>query len=132
MKKEIEVPSVGESITSGVIVSWLAHNGDHVKEGDIIFELETDKATLEIPSPDTGILEIVVEEGTQVSIGQTVALLASGEDVVPSAVPAPQQSPAAPPISKEPEPPKPPESRLEQRPLSPIRRTTVTRLGKYL
>ena len=139
MKKEIEVPSVGESITSGVIVSWLANNGDHVKEGDIIFELETDKATLEIPSPDTGILEILVEQGSEVSIGQTVALLTSGEDMVPSAVPAPQKSPAAqkvepatPPISKEPTPPKAQSRRTERIPMSTIRSKTAERLVKAI
>ena len=75
MKNEIKVPSVGESITTGVVVSWLKHNGDQIQEGDILFELETDKAVLEIPSPGAGTLEILVKEGTEVSIGQTVGLL---------------------------------------------------------
>ena len=46
MKHDIKVPEVGESITTGVIVSWIKHNGDQVQEGDILFELETDKAVL--------------------------------------------------------------------------------------
>ncbi|MHC4727384.1 MAG: 2-oxoglutarate dehydrogenase complex dihydrolipoyllysine-residue succinyltransferase [Planctomycetota bacterium] len=75
MKNEIKVPSVGESITTGVIVSWLRHNGDQIEEGDMLFELETDKAVLEIPSPCAGTLEILIKEGTEVSIGQTVGLL---------------------------------------------------------
>ncbi|MBW8038545.1 MAG: dihydrolipoyllysine-residue succinyltransferase [Planctomycetes bacterium] len=75
MKKEVKIPPIGESITSGVIVSWLKHNGDQVKEDETLFELETDKAVLEIPSPGAGTLEILVEEGAEVSIGQTVALL---------------------------------------------------------
>ncbi|MHC4510542.1 MAG: lipoyl domain-containing protein [Planctomycetota bacterium] len=72
MKTEVKVPSVGESITTGVVVAWLKHNGDQVQEGQDLFELETDKAVLEIPSPGAGVLEILVEEGTEVSIGQTV------------------------------------------------------------
>ena len=87
MKKEVNIPEIGESITTGVIVSWLKHNGDQVKEGETLFELETDKALLEIPSPGTGILEILVEEGTEVSIGQTVALL--GTDDAETVEPAP-------------------------------------------
>jgi 2-oxoglutarate dehydrogenase E2 component (dihydrolipoamide succinyltransferase) len=94
MKEEIKVPSVGESITTGVIVSWLKHNGDKVEEGDILFELETDKAVLEIPSTGAGTLEILVEEGKEVSIGQTVALLGSGDVEKQTAPPTPQQKPA--------------------------------------
>jgi 2-oxoglutarate dehydrogenase E2 component (dihydrolipoamide succinyltransferase) len=95
MKEEIKVPSVGESITTGVIVSWLKHNGDQVQEGDILFELETDKAVLEIPSTGAGTLEILVEEGNEVSIGQTVAMLESGAAEKQTAIPEPQQKPAA-------------------------------------
>ena len=80
MKNEINVPSVGESITTGVVVSWLKNNGDLVKDGDMIFELETDKAVLEIPSPGAGRLEILVGEGTEVSIG-TVKLKGRGHAI---------------------------------------------------
>ncbi|MBW7988719.1 MAG: 2-oxoglutarate dehydrogenase complex dihydrolipoyllysine-residue succinyltransferase [Planctomycetes bacterium] len=80
MKNEINVPSVGESITTGVVVSWLKNNGDQVAEGDMLFELETDKAVLEIPSPGAGTLEILVAEGTEVSIGQTVGMLGQDDD----------------------------------------------------
>lgn len=79
MKEEIKVPSVGESITTGVIVGWRKQTGDSVQDGEILFELETDKAVLEIPSPGSGTLEILVEEGTEVEIGQTVATLGEGE-----------------------------------------------------
>jgi 2-oxoglutarate dehydrogenase E2 component (dihydrolipoamide succinyltransferase) len=79
MKKEVKVPSVGESINTGVIVSWIKHSGDKVREGENLFELETDKAVLEIPSPGAGILETLVKEGTEVTIGQTVAMLSSEE-----------------------------------------------------
>jgi 2-oxoglutarate dehydrogenase E2 component (dihydrolipoamide succinyltransferase) len=88
MKKDVKVPSVGESINTGVIVSWLRHSGDKVKEGENLFELETDKAVLEIPSPGAGILETLVEEGTEVSIGQTVAMLSSQEKEEKTAAPS--------------------------------------------
>ncbi len=95
MKEEIKVPSVGESITSGVVVSWLKHNGDHVEDGDILFELETDKAVLEIPSTGSGTLEVLVAEGTEVEIGQTVAMLDQGDAAAQPSAPAPQELPAA-------------------------------------
>ena len=94
MKEEIKIPSVGESITSGVIVAWLKQNGDFVQDGDILFELETDKAVLEIPSTGSGTLEILTDEGAEVSIGQTVALLDAGGNAVKSGA-TPQREAAA-------------------------------------
>lgn len=73
MKEEIKVPSVGESVTEGVLSAWIVHDGDIASEGDPLFELESDKATLEVPSPVSGKLEIEVEEGSDVEIGQVVA-----------------------------------------------------------
>jgi 2-oxoglutarate dehydrogenase E2 component (dihydrolipoamide succinyltransferase) len=92
MKKEVKVPSVGESINTGVIVSWLKHSGDKVEEGENLFELETDKAVLEIPSPGAGILETLVEEGTEVEIGQTVAMLSSEKKEKKAAPPRKKES----------------------------------------
>ena len=54
MKIEVKIPSVGESIVSGVLTRWLVKNNDIVSEGDNIFEMETDKATVEVPSPASG------------------------------------------------------------------------------
>jgi len=87
MKEEIKVPSVGESITTGVIVTWLKQNGDSVQDGDILFELETDKAVLEIPSTGSGTLKILVDEGTEVAIGQTVAMLGDGQAAAKPSIP---------------------------------------------
>ena len=72
MKEEIKVPSVGESITTGTVAAWLRRDGERVKEGEKLFELETDKALIEVPCPGTGVLKIEVPEGTDVEIGQTV------------------------------------------------------------
>jgi 2-oxoglutarate dehydrogenase E2 component (dihydrolipoamide succinyltransferase) len=136
MKKNIEVPSVGESITSGVIVSWLASDGQQVKEGDIIFELETDKATLEIPAPGAGTLEILIKEDTEVAIGQTVGTLSSGEEAAKPATPTPEEPPA---VSLPPTPPATPavapaqntdaeKRRTETVPMTTIRKRTAKRL----
>lgn len=72
---DIKVPSVGESVSSGILAVWLKKDGDFVREGDELFELETDKATMAIPAPAAGQLKILVVEGTEVDIGASVATI---------------------------------------------------------
>ena len=88
MAQDIIVPQMGESITEGILASWIAADGSFVNEGDPIFELETDKVTTEVPAPCSGVLSIQTEEGTDVEIGAVVASIdPSGEA---SAAPAPK------------------------------------------
>jgi 2-oxoglutarate dehydrogenase E2 component (dihydrolipoamide succinyltransferase) len=75
MKTDVEVPSVGESVSQGYLASWLKADGEMVNEGDELFELETDKATVAVPAPAGGVLRIAVEEGSDVEVGQVVASL---------------------------------------------------------
>ncbi len=74
----ILVPSFGESITSGVLGSWKRKNGEAVASGDPLFEIETDKVTSEVFAEIDGTLEILVPEGADVKVGQTVARLHPG------------------------------------------------------
>jgi 2-oxoglutarate dehydrogenase E2 component (dihydrolipoamide succinyltransferase) len=67
--KEMKVPAVGESITEVTISTWLKKDGDFVKTDDIIAEVESDKATFELPAEATGILRIVAKEKTTLPIG---------------------------------------------------------------
>jgi 2-oxoglutarate dehydrogenase E2 component (dihydrolipoamide succinyltransferase) len=69
MAVEIKVPSVGESITEGVVSRWLKKDGDMVRAGEPIVELETEKATTEVPAPASGKLNTSIPEGKMVSIG---------------------------------------------------------------
>ncbi len=80
---DVVVPEVGESVSSGIIATWLIEDGSVVEEGQELFELETDKATLPIPSPQSGTLKILVQEGEEVSIGAIVANI-SGASSAPS------------------------------------------------
>lgn len=73
MKTEVKIPEIGESITQGIIAAWLKGAGDEVQEGEDLFELETDKATLAVPSPASGILSVRAQEGEEVTVGQVVA-----------------------------------------------------------
>lgn len=69
---EIIVPNVGESVSSGIIASWLVADGSRVSQGDMLFELETDKATMEIPASESGVVHIAADEGSEVQIGASV------------------------------------------------------------
>src|SRR5471032_2314015 len=73
MSIEIKVPSVGESITSGILGVWNKPDGAYVKAGEPIFEIETDKVTSEIVAESAGKLKHLVKAGDTVQIGQVVA-----------------------------------------------------------
>lgn len=105
MSIEVRVPAVGESITSGVISVWHKHTGDVVSDGEALFTLETDKISTEIPANRAGKLQIQVEAGQEVQIGQVVALL--DENVTASAQaakPSPSSPDALAPAAKSPSP----------------------------
>jgi 2-oxoglutarate dehydrogenase E2 component (dihydrolipoamide succinyltransferase) len=92
MKEDVLVPSVGESITSGILTSWIKKEGEQVEEGEDLYELETDKATVAVPAPADGTLHILIEEGREVEIGQVVGDLTVGEGT-PAAPPAAEPAP---------------------------------------
>ncbi len=70
---EVKIPEVGESITEGLLTTWLKKDGDVVKAGEELFELETDKITMGVPAEVPGRLSTLTPEGETVEIGQTVA-----------------------------------------------------------
>ncbi|HUI71500.1 MAG TPA: dihydrolipoyllysine-residue succinyltransferase [Spirochaetia bacterium] len=107
MKSEIKIPSVGESVTQGIISSWLKAEGDYVEEGGDLLELETDKANVTVPAPVAGVVSITVQPGTEVSIGQVVGYIDS--DAKPKAAAAkPAATAARAPEPARPTPPPPP------------------------
>lgn len=75
---EVTIPGVGESITEVTIAQWMKKSGDSVKMDEIICELESDKATFELPSPKAGILTITEEDGAVVPIGNKIATIEVG------------------------------------------------------
>jgi 2-oxoglutarate dehydrogenase E2 component (dihydrolipoamide succinyltransferase) len=87
----IKVPSVGESITEGILARWLKPDGASVQAGEPLFELETDKASSVVPAPGSGVLKIGVAEGETVPIGATVGGIdpAGTPSVTAAAAPAP-------------------------------------------
>jgi 2-oxoglutarate dehydrogenase E2 component (dihydrolipoamide succinyltransferase) len=72
---EVKVPSVGESVTSGVVSTWHKKSGEFVNEGEPLFALETDKVSTDIVAERSGVLETKVPEGQEVKIGEVVAVI---------------------------------------------------------
>src|ERR1700746_3544827 len=75
MAIEVKIPSVGESITSGVVSAWHKKSGEFVNTGDALFTLETDKVSTEIVAEKAGVLETKATEGQEVKIGEVVATI---------------------------------------------------------
>src|SRR5262245_40711116 len=72
---EVKVPSVGESVTSGVVSAWHKKSGEFVNEGEPLFALETDKVSTDIVAEKSGVLETKVPEGQEVKIGEIIAVI---------------------------------------------------------
>lgn len=123
MAKEVRLPQLGQTMEEGTIVNCLVKVGDEVKKGDVIFEIETDKATLEMESPSEGFVKhILVEVDETLSVGAPVLVLGDKDEEVPQsfidslkgaapavsqAAPAGQTEPAAEQDKAAPEPSKP-------------------------
>lgn len=85
MATELKVPEVGESITEVFIGDWLKSEGDSVKKDEALVEIETDKATLEVPSPVTGVLTSVLKQaGDSAAVGEVIAHVEAGEGAAAS------------------------------------------------
>ncbi len=80
MAIEVKVPSVGESVTSGVLASWRVKDGDYVRRDDPLFDLETDKVTQEAVAEADGLIALKADEGDEVDIGQVVAEIDDSAD----------------------------------------------------
>ena len=101
MPSYIEMPALSDTMTEGTLVKWLKQEGDEIEVGDILAEIETDKATMEMESFEEGILhKIYVQEGGKVPIGEKLAvLIEEGED--PPSGDAPPAAAAAPAAAEE-------------------------------
>ncbi len=101
MAYEFRMPDLGEGVAEGEIVRWLVAVGEEVAEDDLLVEIQTDKATVEVPSPAAGVVSrILAEEGDVVPVGELLVVIGSedattGSDpVVASAAPRVQATPA--------------------------------------
>ena len=84
MSIEVTMPQMGADMTEGVVVRWVKQVGDQVARGDVIAEIETDKATVELEAFEAGVLlKQVVAEGETVPVGEVIALLGGAGEVAP-------------------------------------------------
>jgi 2-oxoglutarate dehydrogenase E2 component (dihydrolipoamide succinyltransferase) len=93
MAIQIKVPAVGESISEVTISSWLKKEGDFVKLDEVIAELESDKATFELPAQSEGILKILKQQGETVPVGEIICEIEPSTSNAPTSV-APQATPS--------------------------------------
>src|SRR5260221_2926576 len=101
---DVLMPELGEPVAEGKITQWFKSAGDAIKPGDNLFEIETDKVSMEVPSTTAGVLaEIRVPAGEVAPVGAVVAVIADGTAASeqPAAenlsTPTPSSTPAAPP-----------------------------------
>ena len=93
----IEMPKLSDTMTEGTLLKWCKKAGDKVETGDILAEIETDKATMEMEAFDDGVLhEILIQEGAKVPIGSHLAVLLAGGEKPPAPGEAPAPKAAAP------------------------------------
>ncbi|MDJ0683435.1 MAG: pyruvate dehydrogenase complex dihydrolipoamide acetyltransferase [Alphaproteobacteria bacterium] len=108
MPVSILMPALSPTMTEGTLAKWLVKEGDEISSGDVIAEIETDKATMEVEAVDEGVVaKLVVAEGSEnVAVNELIAVLAEdGEDVAEAAASADSApAPAAPAETKAPEP----------------------------
>lgn len=116
MSIEIRVPTLGESVTEATVGKWFKKSGDTVNADEPLVELETDKVTVEVPAPASGVLgEILVQSGATVAVGALLAALRQGGEAAapaktetkPASPPPPPQPASAPAAVQAPPPPPP-------------------------
>jgi len=114
------MPKLSDTMTEGTLVAWKKKKGDHVSAGEVLAEIETDKATMEWESPEDGTLtEIYVEEGGKVNVGDRIAFIGGEGEEVPKAKEKEEKEKK--PEAKEPEKEKPKEEeeKKEEKPEAP-------------
>src|ERR1700756_814015 len=90
MQTEVRLPQFGMGMQEGKLLRWFKHEGEPVEEGEPLCEVETEKATVEVPSPQSGLLtRIMVEVDRTVPVLEVLALIESAHDRLSSAPPHP-------------------------------------------
>ncbi|RUZ70812.1 biotin/lipoyl-binding protein, partial [Mesorhizobium sp. M7A.F.Ca.US.006.01.1.1] len=81
MPTEVILPKVDMDMATGQISRWFAEEGAHVKKGDVLFEIETDKAAMEIDAPASGVLrDVTGKEGVDIAVGAAVAWIYADDE----------------------------------------------------
>lgn len=129
MAVDVKMPNVGESVQEGVIHKWRIKSGDYVNRDDVMVELETDKATVEVVAENSGVIEILKKQGETVSVGEVMARLDTDAKAPTGGASKPEASKAEPSTSTKANVPPPPVSSSKEAPLSPATRRITEELG---
>ena len=130
MTIEIKVPALGESVTEATVAKWLKKVGDAINVDEPICELETEKVTMEVPSPKTGtVLSIDIEEGSDVAVGTVLCSISEGTVEVPKSVPSPVKATVEVTSAPEAEAPAPKSSHKTNPAIAPSARAEAERKG---
>ena len=135
MAIELKMPALSPTMEEGTLANWLVKVGDTISSGDIMAEIETDKATMEFEAVDEGVLAaIVVEEGTEnVAVGTVIAMLAEeGEDIGDVSAPSGDAAPAPTPVPAADAAPTPPPAKAEGAKATPVARRIAAQDGVEL
>src|SRR5438445_13635126 len=105
---DVNMPKLSDTMEEGTVLEWRKQDGDQVSKGDVLAEIESDKASFEIEAESDGVLHIVVDKGNPVPVGQQIATI-GGEaparrEARPQPEPEPPEKPAAegePPVAEE-------------------------------
>lgn len=137
---EVTMPKLSDSMEVGQIVEWKVKEGDRVSEGDVLAEVESDKAVMELECYQDGVVAKIVHGGdTEVPVGEVIAFIGEEGEEVPEGEPAPIEPPATPePVApaQEPEaptvPPPPPPPPLKPAPRADAGRVTISPYARKL
>src|SRR5205823_7039156 len=91
---DVNMPKLSDTMEEGTVLEWKKQDGDEVHRGEVLAEIESDKASFEIEAESDGVLRIVVDKGQPVPVGQQIAVIGAGGDAAPQAAPA-EPAPAA-------------------------------------
>src|ERR1043166_9097876 len=94
MTTDVIMPALGMAQEKGTLLNWLKKPGDLVKKGEPLMEVETDKATVEVEAPASGVLQnVTAKEGDESAVGKTIAVIAAPGESAKDATKAPHPSP---------------------------------------
>src|SRR5881396_3665012 len=92
---DINMPKLSDTMEEGTIVEWKKKSGEQVKAGDVLAEVESDKATFDLEADADGVLQILVEQGVPAKIGAPIAKIGEGGGEAPAKEAPPKKAPAA-------------------------------------
>src|ERR671923_630475 len=89
---DVNMPKLSDTMEEGTVLEWKKKDGDQVSKGDVLAEIESDKASFEIEAESEGVLHIVVDKGSPVPVGQQIATIGGEAPAEESAPQAPEES----------------------------------------